>query len=219
MPDETPSISGSANPLGRVVAALAIVVVAVAAFAFHEHSVSKRLADQNSAVTSALNATHDQLNALSSRLDAINAEREAEKPAAPVYHKPMNAAVARHRIEDPRCKKMQGQLDERPSRLTPLARILPTLASSFRARSRPRTMSLSCSKGRANVVTSSSTSTRAANLPVRVRLASACAKPVPSTNMPTGNCWWTTSKSRRSTSTFMSRLSCTLPTPSCQSSS
>src|SRR5579864_9790263 len=101
MPEGTPSLPGSATRFRTTVAALLIVVVAAAAYAFHERNVAKQLAAQNSAVTSTLNATRDQMSALTARLDAMSAERAAEQAAhAPVYHKPMAAAGMRHRIDD-----------------------------------------------------------------------------------------------------------------------
>ena len=110
--------SGSAQRLPVAPAILLVVVVAVAAYAFHEHNLSLQLAAQNGAVTSALNATRDQVSALTSRLDAMNAERAASEPVhAPVYRKPMKAASSRHRIEDPRWKKMQGQLDDQAKQI------------------------------------------------------------------------------------------------------
>jgi hypothetical protein len=113
MQEEIRSQSGSATRFPVVEVALFVVVIAMAAYAFHERNLSKQLAAQNSSITSALNGTRDQVSALSSGLDAMNAERAAEPPAhAPVYHKPMAAAAMRHRVEDPRWKKMQSQLDE-----------------------------------------------------------------------------------------------------------
>ena len=120
MPEETPSHPGFATRFRATVAALLTVVVAAAAYAFHEHSVSRQLAAQNSAVTSTLNATRDQISALTTRLDAMNAERSAEKSSAPhaaVYRKPLTAASMRHRIDDPRWKKIQGQLDEQAKQI------------------------------------------------------------------------------------------------------
>lgn len=113
MQEEFRSKSGSATRFPIVFGLVFIVVAAIAAYAFHEHNLSRQLAAQNSAATSALTATRDQVSALTARLDAMTAERAAEQPAhAPVYHKPMAAAGMRHRIEDPRWKKMQGQLDD-----------------------------------------------------------------------------------------------------------
>lgn len=113
MDEQIRSQSGSTPRLPVVEVALLVVVVAMAAYAFHERNLSKQLTAQNSSITTALNSTRDQVSALSTRLDALNAERAAEPPAhAPVYHKPMAAAAIRHRVEDPRWKKMQGQLDE-----------------------------------------------------------------------------------------------------------
>jgi hypothetical protein len=115
---ELVSVAGSIVRFRAVVAGLSALVIAAGGYAFHEHNVSKQLTEQNSVVTSTLNATRDQVNALSIKLDAMNAERaadEAEKsPSAQpgVYRKPMVGAATRHRIDDPRWKKMQGQLDD-----------------------------------------------------------------------------------------------------------
>ena len=120
MLEGTSSVSGSVNRFRAVLAGLVVLVGGVGVYGFHEHNVSKKLAEQNSTANSALNATRDQLNAVNSRLDALNAQLAAEKPPAAqpgVYHKPMNAASSRHRIEDPRWKKMQGQLDNQAKQI------------------------------------------------------------------------------------------------------
>jgi hypothetical protein len=96
------------------VAMLVLLVAAIAGYAFHERNVVRDLSAQNSAMTSTLNTTKDQMNALSSRLDAMSVEKPGEKPTAAhplVYRKGVTAASTRHRIDDPRWKKMQGQLD------------------------------------------------------------------------------------------------------------
>lgn len=113
------SVSGSLSGFRAAVGGFVVLLAGVGIYAFHEHNVSRQLAEQNSAVNSTLNATRDQLNAVSNRLDALNAQL-AEKPAAAhpgVYHKPMNAASSRRRIEDPRWKKMQGQLDDQAKQI------------------------------------------------------------------------------------------------------
>lgn len=120
MPEEITSHPGSATRFRATVAALLAVGAAAGGYAVHERNVANQLADQNSAVTSSLNTTRDQMSTLTSRLDAMNAERHAEKAAAPhstldhsgLYRKPVIAASMRHRIDDPRWKKVQGQLDE-----------------------------------------------------------------------------------------------------------
>jgi hypothetical protein len=120
MQEESFSVRTSVTQPRVTIAALLILIVAVAAYAFHERNVSKQLVERNSAVTSALNATHDQINALTARLDAMNAERAAEKPSPThpgSYRKPMNAAGMRHRIEDSRWKKMQGQLNDQAKQI------------------------------------------------------------------------------------------------------
>jgi transcriptional regulator with PAS, ATPase and Fis domain len=102
------------------VAALLTAAVAAGAYAFHEHKVATQLAEHNSAVTSTLNATRDQVTALTTRLDAMSAERAAEKSSSPhsaIYRKPLTAASTRHRIDDPRWKKMQGQLDDQAKQI------------------------------------------------------------------------------------------------------
>lgn len=120
MLEGTSSVSGSVNALRAAVAGLVVLVAGVGIYAVHEHNLSKQLAEQNNIVNSTLNGTRDQLNAVSSRLDALNAQLAAEKPASShpgVYRKPMNAASSRHRIEDPRWKKMQGQLDNQAKQI------------------------------------------------------------------------------------------------------
>lgn len=114
------TVSSPVTRFGAAVAGLVVLVGSIGVYAFHEHNVSKQLTAQNSAVTASLNATRDQLNALSSRFDALNAHQAAEKPDAAqpgVYRKPMHAAVSRHRVEDPRWKKMQGQLDDQAKQI------------------------------------------------------------------------------------------------------
>lgn len=118
MQEEISSAPRFVSRFGAAVVAPLIVVVAVAAYAFHERSVSKQLAAQNSAMTSSLNATRDQVNALTAKLDAMNAQQTAaQQPHVPLYRKPMNAAGSRRRIEDPRWKKMQGQLDDQAKQI------------------------------------------------------------------------------------------------------
>jgi parvulin-like peptidyl-prolyl isomerase len=119
MPEATSSFPVSATRLRATVAALLMVVVAAAAYAFHERNVAKQLAAQNSAVTSKLNATRDQVSALTTRLDAMNSGQSVEKSVPPsrIYRKPMTAASMRHRIDDPRWKKIQGQLDNQAKQI------------------------------------------------------------------------------------------------------
>jgi hypothetical protein len=97
-----------------------VLVAGVGVYGLHEHNVSKKLAEQNVTLNAALNTTRDQLTAVSSRVDALNAEVVAEKPAPQPpsdYRKPMNVTRSRHRVEDPRWKKMQGQLDDQAKQI------------------------------------------------------------------------------------------------------
>ena len=122
MLEGTSSIVGSVNGFRAVVSGLVVLVAGVGVYGIHEHNLSKQLAGKNTTMNAELNATRDQLNAVSSRVDALNAQLAvAQKPEpAPqpsVYRKPMNAARSRHRVEDPRWKKMQGQLDDQAKRI------------------------------------------------------------------------------------------------------
>ena len=120
---ELVSVAGSIVRFRAVVAGLSALVIAAAGYAFHERNVSKQLAEQNSTVTSALNATRDQVNTLNTKLDAMTAEQAADKAEKSthsqpgLYPKPMIAAATRHRIDDPRWKKMQGQLDDQAKQI------------------------------------------------------------------------------------------------------
>ncbi len=76
---------------------------------------AKRLAAQNNDVTASLNATRSQIEALTTRLNALSAAQSAEQAAASpsaVYKRPLTPASHHRRIEDPRWKKIQGQLDK-----------------------------------------------------------------------------------------------------------
>jgi hypothetical protein len=120
MLEGTSSLIGSVSGFRAVVSGLVVLVAGVGVYGLHEHNVSKQMAVQNSTLNSALNATRDQLNAVNGRVDALNAQLAAvEKPAPQpdVYRKPMKAARSRHRIEDPRWKKMQGQLDDQAKQI------------------------------------------------------------------------------------------------------
>lgn len=121
MLEGTSSVVGAVGPFRAAVAGLVVLVAGVGVYGLHEHNVSKQLAGQNTTLNASLNATRDQLNAVSSRVDALNAQvaAAAEKPAPQpsVYRKPVNAAGSRHRTEDPRWKKMQGQLDDQAKQI------------------------------------------------------------------------------------------------------
>src|SRR5579864_2721206 len=118
MSEETPARPETTINFPLVPAVLLILVLGAAGYAFHERNVAKKLAADNGAISANLNATRDQLNALSAKVSALDSKPSPEpaaKPAAAVYRKPLTAAVSRHTIrrsDDPRWKKMQGQLDD-----------------------------------------------------------------------------------------------------------
>ena len=113
MSESTPSLPGSLPQLRVAAAALLIMLSAAVAYSFHEHRAAKQLSKQNNEMTASLNATRDQLNALSTKLNDVTAELAVEKPAPPaLYRKPLTAAVQRQRIDSSHWKKIQAQLDE-----------------------------------------------------------------------------------------------------------
>src|SRR5260370_19125465 len=110
----TPASSTSGSTIRCVGGAVVQVIVAAAAggYAFHEHSVARRLAAQNNDVTATLDATRGQIEALTTKLNAISAaqpvDRAAVSPPA-VRRRPVTAASLCPRVEDPRCTKRHGQ--------------------------------------------------------------------------------------------------------------
>jgi hypothetical protein len=114
------SVPGPATRFGTSVAVLLIAVFAVAVYAFREHAVAKRLAEQNSAVNSTLKATQDQVSLLTTRLVGLKTKGPAENwtpPHSVFYRKPLSAASRRQPIDDPRWKKMQAELDEQAKQI------------------------------------------------------------------------------------------------------
>ena len=114
MVEESSLKSGSVTRTRGAGVALAVVLlVAAAGYAFHEHGAAQQLANQNNQIASTLAATREQVGALTAKLDALSAKQaEATANQPPIYRKPMTAATQRHRIDDPRWKKVQGQLDD-----------------------------------------------------------------------------------------------------------
>lgn len=123
MSEEIPARPDHTITLRFLPVLLVILVVGAVGYSIHEHSRANKLASDNHAMSASLNATRDQLNALSAKVNALEAQPApvAEtKPAAVIYRKPLTAAVVRHRIhrvDDPRWEKMQGQLDEQGQRI------------------------------------------------------------------------------------------------------
>src|SRR6266849_3909672 len=109
MSEQVPSTSGSAIRSRGGVMVLSIVLAVAAGYAFYEHSVAKHLAAQNDDVTATLNATRGQIDALTTKLNAISTAQPANQAVTSpsgVYKRPVTAASHRRRIEDPRWKKI-----------------------------------------------------------------------------------------------------------------
>ena len=117
MSEEMPS-SPSAATRFVIVIAVFLTLAAALAYSFHERSVAKQLAAQNSEMSSTLNSTRDQINSLTTKLNAMT-EQPTEKssseklsPSHPVtYRKPVIAASQHRRVDNSHWKKMQSQLD------------------------------------------------------------------------------------------------------------
>src|SRR5260370_35384592 len=82
----TPGSTTSGSTIRSVGGAVVLLVVlaTVGGYAFHEHSVSRRLAAQNNDVTATLDSTRGQIEALTTKLNAISAAQPAVSP--PVFH-------------------------------------------------------------------------------------------------------------------------------------
>ena len=114
---EDSPIQASVPVLKRMAPLVVAVVIGGAGlgYALHEHSTAQRLAAQNEQVNAALAATHNQLNDLAAKVNAL-ASREATGPDQPAP--PAPAAATHHsakpgaaRVPDRRFTKMQAQLD------------------------------------------------------------------------------------------------------------
>jgi hypothetical protein len=102
-----------------IIASLLLVVAALG-YAWHERGVSAQLSAQNAQISTTLDQTRNQMDALNSRLNQLSQaqaqQQAAEKQSAahPVIavksnHKSAHAAV---RHDDPRWKQFQAKLDE-----------------------------------------------------------------------------------------------------------
>ncbi|HYL14766.1 MAG TPA: hypothetical protein VEV41_17115 [Terriglobales bacterium] len=117
-PEETPATSSSSRFSGTLILLL-LFLVAAAVYAFHERSLADRLAAQNNQVTTSLNSTRGQVDALTAKLNELSAEQASNKapaaqaaaPARPVHR------TAVHRRDDPRWKQIQSQLSEQQKQI------------------------------------------------------------------------------------------------------
>jgi len=90
------------------------VLVAAAGYAFHERSVATQLEAQNAQIAASLNATKSQVDGLTAQIgnmSTLQAE-PAAKPQAERSEVTTSKPAVRHRRDDPRWKKLQGQIDE-----------------------------------------------------------------------------------------------------------
>ena len=86
-------------------------------YALHQRGVAKQLATQNEQMVSALKQTQGQMDALTARLNtAVAAQQQAQQAeeaavASRSAHAARPAAARRRRVDDPRWKKVQAELD------------------------------------------------------------------------------------------------------------
>jgi hypothetical protein len=102
------------------IAAYAAVVVlggTLGGYAIYEHHTAQNLATDNARATAALDATQHQLSDLSAKVSMLASRSEAPTaPAAPSTHAVVGvghraSAGAGHRLDDPRYKRLQSELD------------------------------------------------------------------------------------------------------------
>ena len=100
-----------------IVAAVALSLFSVGAYAVHEHSVAARATDQNAAISASLKSTNAQVEQLTAKINELSAPKPQVVDApVPIAAKPRPARTrhtAKHvQRDDPRWKKVQSQLDE-----------------------------------------------------------------------------------------------------------
>ncbi len=101
---------------GRAVAYLAPVLVAggmLGGYAVHEHRLAQNLAAENQQTDQALANTRNQVDDLTSKVNALAAKAEAQSQPAPAPNPPVRHLAASHRgpSQPSRLTKMQAQLD------------------------------------------------------------------------------------------------------------
>ena len=119
-----PEVAPRVRRAAPVVAAV-LVCAAGFGYAIHEHQNAQSLALQNQQMTAQLSATHSQIDALTSRVNALAATAAAANTApapapdtkpSPAVHTAgaaadRRAAAHRRNVQDQRFNKMQSQLD------------------------------------------------------------------------------------------------------------
>jgi outer membrane murein-binding lipoprotein Lpp len=114
MPEVVGREPGSRGRIWAASVVLMVILVTLAAYAFHEHSLAGKLSTQNNEIASSLNTTRAQIDALTAKINALTAP-QPEKPAAaqPASNSSTNhPAHRRTRAEDPRWRQVRSQLAE-----------------------------------------------------------------------------------------------------------
>jgi hypothetical protein len=113
--EKTPSITSSGPGLSISLVLMAILLVAAAVYAVHERNQANRLAALNGQITSSLDATRGQVDALSSKLNQLSAQPAVRPTSVPAGHRQRSATHARR--DDPRWKQIQAQLSEQQKQI------------------------------------------------------------------------------------------------------
>jgi hypothetical protein len=106
--------SAGASKRVAVVAAIAALGGSLGFYGLHEHRVAQTAAANNAQATAQLNATKQQVNDLTSKVNTLVARTEAQQaPATPQAQGAggSKSATARRPKDDPRFKKLQSQID------------------------------------------------------------------------------------------------------------
>jgi len=112
-PLEARSTPTNAFGIWGSIALLLILLSVAAGYAWHEHAVVSRLATQNSATLSLLDATRGQVVGLTTRLNDLSAQPKPQPVQTPAMSRSLAAARRppnHHRAYDPRWKEIEDQL-------------------------------------------------------------------------------------------------------------
>jgi hypothetical protein len=127
-----PPSTQQAQKLGGTAALVAVVatVLGAGAYSVHQHDLAKAAQDQNAAVIASLKTTNEQVEQLTAKLNELTAPKPMVE--APVKHSAAvktstvhrSKAVAQHRPDDPRWKRVQEQLAAQGKTLDEQGRII-----------------------------------------------------------------------------------------------
>lgn len=113
-------VNESTSPMNgyRAAAIIAVLALCVGLFGYavHERSEVSKLAAHNQQMTTTLADTKGQIDSLSAKLNELSAAEQARQEAAArarvaASHRTMRTSAHHRKVDDPRWKKMQSELD------------------------------------------------------------------------------------------------------------